>query len=794
MSSSEKQYPLQGLCVLDISQTLAGAYASKMLSDAGAEVIIVEPPGGDRLRRWKKSALLGLSEPLSAGEDGALFHYLHGNKKSVVIDHADDADRQRLADLCASADLVISDSRSGLLAHCHLDIEGLKAHNPNLSVVEISAYGKDEPGVATEFTLQAEAGTTDFRGYADRLPVAAGGQLGEYLVASFTAVAALTAWLRTIEQAKGQDVDVSMFESILLSFQPYQYIHQQLEPGVPFPREVEVPSVEPSKDGWVGFCVITATQWQAFTAMIGSPELSGLTTQKQRFAQIDRVLEAIHRWTRERTTEEILQAAEAHRVPAVPVGDGESVFGMSHLRQRQVFETNPAGFQQPRVPYHFSDSRTRAAAAAPRPGQHDSTGFGSNENSVKSGVPGKPLSMETVRVVDLTAFWAGPIVGAYFAGLGAEVIKVESIGRPDGMRFASAFFPEDIPVWESSAVVHGANSGKLGLTLDLNSAAGLGLLKRLITMADIVIENFSPRVMDKYGLGWEQVHALNPRAIMVRMPAFGLDGPWQNRTGFAMNIEQVAGMAAITGYADRAPLVPRGCVDPLGGMQATFAILCALHARRQSGKGQLIEIPLLEAGLSVAAEPVVEYSAYGARLSRMGNRAADSLQAILACKDGRLIALVIEDCQQLIRLFELLAIEMPQVSDQHGAADWLRHEPDIIARLQEHCAQYEAESIMALLRKNRFAAAPLRNARDLLDHPRLTRRGFFVRLEHPVAGPIQYPSFPFKLNGKYLPIPRPAPCLGEHNKDILGRLLRLSDDEITRLRTDGVIGERPSFM
>ena len=122
MSSSEKQYPLQGLCVLDISQTLAGAYASKMLSDAGAEVIIVEPPGGDRLRRWKKSALLGLSEPLSAGEDGALFHYLHGNKKSVVIDHADDADRQRLADLCASADLVISDSRSGLLAHCHLDL------------------------------------------------------------------------------------------------------------------------------------------------------------------------------------------------------------------------------------------------------------------------------------------------------------------------------------------------------------------------------------------------------------------------------------------------------------------------------------------------------------------------------------------------------------------------------------------------------------------------------------------------------------------------------------------------
>ncbi|MFZ1832431.1 MAG: CoA transferase, partial [Pseudomonadales bacterium] len=225
MSSSEKQYPVQGLCVLDLSQTLAGAYASKMLSDVGGEVIIVEPPGGDHLRHWKKSALLGLSDPLSPGEDGALFHYLHGNKKSVVIDKSSEIDQQRLADLCAGADLVICDSRSGLLASYHLDSERLRANNPRLSIVEISAYGRDEPGVATEFTLQAEVGSTDSRGYADRLPVAAGGQLGEYLVASFTAVAALTAWLRAREQDKGQDVDLSMFESILLSFQTYQYVH-----------------------------------------------------------------------------------------------------------------------------------------------------------------------------------------------------------------------------------------------------------------------------------------------------------------------------------------------------------------------------------------------------------------------------------------------------------------------------------------------------------------------------------------------------------------------------------------
>ncbi|MBK6288219.1 MAG: CoA transferase [Gammaproteobacteria bacterium] len=790
MSSSEKQYPVQGLCVLDLSQTLAGAYASKMLSDVGGEVIIVEPPGGDHLRHWKKSALLGLSDPLSPGEDGALFHYLHGNKKSVVIDKSSEIDQQRLADLCAGADLVICDSRSGLLASYHLDSERLRANNPRLSIVEISAYGRDEPGVATEFTLQAEVGSTDSRGYADRLPVAAGGQLGEYLVASFTAVAALTAWLRAREQDKGQDVDLSMFESILLSFQTYQYVHQQLEPGVPFPREVEVPSVEPSKDGWVGFCTITAQQWQALSAMIESPELAGLSSQKQRFEQIDRVLEAVHRWTRERTTEEILQVAEQYRVPAVPVGDGESVFGMSHLQQRQVFETNPAGFQQPRVPYHFSDSLTRSAGAAPKLGQCGGADFEPRKTRENNG---EPLRFDAVRVVDLTAFWAGPIVTAYLAGLGAEVIKVESVARPDGMRFASGFFPKDTPLWESSGVVHGANSGKYGLTLDMSTAAGLDLLKELIKTADIVIENFSPRVMDKYGLGWEQVQALNSRAIMVRMPAFGLDGPWRDRTGFAMNIEQVSGMAAFTGYADRAPLVPRGCVDPLGGMQAAFATLCALHARQESGKGQLIEVPLLETGLGVAAEPIVEYSAYGARLGRMGNRAANSLQAILACNDGRLIALAIEDHPQLIRLMELLAIAQPRSFRRYRAADWLQHESDIVAMLQEYFANCEAETVLTVLQENQFAVALLYNARELLFHPRLARRSFFAKLGHRAVGPIHYPSFPFKFNGEYLPVSRAAPCLGEHNQEILGGVLGLSDDEIAQLRSDGVIGERPSF-
>ena len=140
-----------------------------------------------------------------------------------------------------------------------------------------------------------------------------------------------------------------------------------------------------------------------------------------------------------------------------------------------------------------------------------------------------PLPLAGIRVVDLTAFWAGPVAAAYLADMGADVVKVESIQRPDGMRFAGAVPNEEI--WEWSPVFHGANPGKRGITLKLDSEEGMALLRRMIEGADVLIENFSARVLENFGLGWDEVRAINPKIIMVRMPAFGLEGPWRDRAG-----------------------------------------------------------------------------------------------------------------------------------------------------------------------------------------------------------------------------------------------------------------------
>ena len=174
--------------------------------------------------------------------------------------------------------------------------------------------------------------------------------------------------------------------------------------------------------------------------------------------------------------------------------------------------------------------------------------------------------------------------------------------------------------WEWGSAFLACNSDKRGVTLELSLPTARELALRLIGTADLVIENFSPRVMGNLGLDWDAVQAANPRAVMVRMPAFGLDGPWRDRVGFAQTMEQASGMAWMTGSADGPPIIPRGVCDPLAGLHAAFAALAALEVRDQTGTGVHVESTMVEAALNVAAEALLESTAHGRELRRDGNR------------------------------------------------------------------------------------------------------------------------------------------------------------------------------
>ena len=206
------------------------------------------------------------------------------------------------------------------------------------------------------------------------------------------------------------------------------------------------------------------------------------------------------------------------------------------------------------------------------------------------------------------------------AALGADVVHVESVTRADGMRYTSGVSVDRDHWWEYSALFHTSNTNKRDLTLDLARPEGRDLALRLIEQSDLVVENYTPRVIEQFDLGWDVVHATNPRAVMVRMPAFGLDGPWRDRPGFAQTMEQVTGLAWLTGHVDDQPRIQRGPCDPNGGMHAVVGALVALELRDRTGVGSLVESTMFEAALNISAELIVEWTRYGNALSREGSR------------------------------------------------------------------------------------------------------------------------------------------------------------------------------
>jgi len=815
--------PLAGIRVLDLSTEIAGPYCTKLLADAGADVLKIELPDGDPLRLWTASGT-----PLASDEDGALFRFLNTSKRAVVVDYTTASGRERLPALAADAHLLIESMAPGAVEALGLGADVLWKHNHALTLVSISPFGRGGPWSqrpATEFTLQAWCGSTAARGTMDRPPIAAGGRLGEWLGGAYAAVAALTAYHGARRSGRGEHVDLSLFEVMALTMAPNQTVWESLagQPSL-FSRTLEIPSIYAARDGYVGFCTITGQQWRDFLVLIERPDLladESLAKWDERLRRVEEVHAFVRDWTTQHAVAEIIERAAALRVPVGAIGTGETVPQFDHFVARGAFVQHPgASFMQPRPPYRLSDAALRPLGPAPKLGEHacvwesldtrpEETGATWAERSWRAGLETHPITPSSgpssgpriegplagLRVIDFTAFWAGPFATHYLAAMGADVIKVESIQRPDGMRFQSVRPPMDPQWWEWGALFQQVNLGKRGITLDLTRPAGLALMKRLLTLSDIAVENFSPRVMDNLGLVYDELAVANPRLIVVRMPAFGLDGPWRDRVGFAQTMEQISGMAWVTGFADGPPVIPRGACDPLAGLHALAALLVALEHRERTGRGQLIEATMVEAALNAAAEIELEYGAYGTHLTRDGNRGpVGAPQNLYACRGhDRWLALAVATDAQWYAL--RAAMDDPE---------WARHTHFTAAtgRRAAHgridreiaawCATRDAETLAEDLTARGIPAAPVLPAAALDKNPQLRARGFFETVSHSVVGPHEYPTLPLRLASDHPPwYGRPSPTLGEHTEEILRELLGLTDAELAQLRADGVIGTRP---
>jgi crotonobetainyl-CoA:carnitine CoA-transferase CaiB-like acyl-CoA transferase len=784
---------LRDLRVVDFSTGIAGAYATKLLADAGADVIKVEGPEGDPLRRWSATGAD------LRGEDGALFRFLHHSKRSVVGAPSDAGVRE----LVAGADLVVEGLEPDLGAAL-----GLPGRFPGLVLLSITPWGRTGPYArrpASEFVIQAECGSIGARGLPGGEPFQAGGRTTEWVGGAFAAVAALAALRRARATGHGEHVDLSLLEAMNVAASTYMDLFWSLLGRPPVrgaAQSVETPSIEPTKDGYVGFCTNSAQQFSDFLLLIERPELRedqalfAVATRLARFAEWNAI---VHAFTRRHTTAEIVERASALRIPVAPVNDGLRVRQHEHLVARGVFAKDPGGsFEHPLPPFLFDGERPPAARPAPRLGEH--TGRiepRRREARPEAGPP--PLPLEGLRILDLTAWWAGPAATHVLATLGADVIHVESVQRPDGMRSTGgAFRATRERWWEWSFFFLSTNANKRGITLNLGDPRGVELAKRLVGACDLVVENFTPRVLEGWGLGWEAIRAANPRAILVRMPAFGLSGPWRDHTGFAQTMEQLSGLAWLTGHRDDQPRIQRGPCDPLAGLHAAFAALVALAERDAAGRGVHVEVPMVEAALHAAAEQVIEASAHGRVMERDGNRGPDAApQGLYACRGHsaeapRWLALSVASDGQWRALRAALGnpewAAAPALATHAGR----RAAHDAIdARLRAHFAGREREAAVEALVAAGVPAAAVVDPREAHRQPQLAARGFFEAVEHPEVGTHATPTVPFRYASVSRWIRRAAPTLGQHSREVLTELLGLSAAELDRLEAARVIGERP---
>ena len=435
--------------------------------------------------------------------------------------------------------------------------------------------------------------------------------------------------------------------------------------------------------------------------------------------------------------------------------------------------------------------------------------------ALKNGEIFNKRPLDGIRVVDLSRVFAMPFAGANLADFGAQVIKIDTHHTQfmDTTRTIMGPFPDNEPgqaYWERSGTFHTLNRGKTSLTLDLRSEVAQEVLKDLVRVSDIVLENFTPRVMARFGLDYASLRAVKPDLIMVSNTGYGHSGPWSNFGAMASALEPTHGTGAFMGYLQDGTdgLEPEDAPNKMGNSYTDFlaswtaltAVMASLIYRARTGRGNWIDLAMYQVGVSYAGEGLLDYAFNGRRTRRMGNRHQSMApHGCYPCEgEDQWVTLAVRDDTDWQAFSHIVAAsgEFEEILDEKfreplGRLANQDRLDDIVSRWTSTKGQYQ---VMEVLQKAGIPAGPVLNARGLLADPHFSARGYFEPVEHPPEtglGNREYISRGWRLSKNDLSITKPAALLGEQNDLVLSQLLGLTQEAVQSLEDQDLIGKSP---
>jgi crotonobetainyl-CoA:carnitine CoA-transferase CaiB-like acyl-CoA transferase len=812
---------LDDVRVLEIGEGYAAPFATRLMADLGADVVKVEDAarGGDPVR--------GEGPRLAPGsERGGLFEYLNWNKRSVALTGSD-PDREELDRLVAAADIVVVGDRLELLERWRISPAELRRRHPQLVVVTVSAFGawgpyRDFRG--SDLVLQAMGGLMAFSGLSDREPLKRGLRQTCYTAALTASYAGLGAYYARLRSGQGARVDVSIMEAIaselILNCPSYAFMGA-IQGRRPASKDPFAGEPIACKDGYVTVQTNTWITLPMFGELLGDDRLAderfdSRTKRSDNADQLVEVLEdVLSRWA----GRDLFEQASQRGMLSGFVQDARQLLACPHLAARGVFHTVPGSdgplgpWRLPAVLAQLSRTPATVRSSAPALGEYGGAPVWSEPrpaagepNAPRPGWPAPPEDttprgpLHGLRVLDLSTVVAVPLLGAMLRDLGADVIKVEAPDRLDqgrGPAFGPLFHNEtaDEP-WNRSGSFQSLNRGKRAIALDARTPEGREVLLQLTAGADILLENFTPRVLRGWGLTYDVLAERNPGLIMLSNTGYGATGPWSSFKAQGTTLEATMGVGSYCGYrGDKPTKVGQSYPDFIACWTGLTSLFAALVERTRSGLGQHLDLGMYQLGPAMIPEAFVSANAGLLDPGRTGNEDLDALVSgvVPAAGEDRWLAFSVAD-PAAWRALAALVPGVPGLSDESDAPE---EAAAVVAAVAAWAADQEPMAAAERLQAVGVAAGRVNDARDLLLDRHLLERGLYEDHDYtesygPEIGvvPVLGRGFRWQADWAHVGIRGHGPRFGSGNDEVLAGI-GYDDEQRAALRARGVLVDVP---